>query len=243
MTTTTSDRCPLNVQPLLNYCSLDFHRSQEVFRHAMGSPSVCLEVLSVANKANYEKSLIGQLFNADGKDASAKTKSPVIIRVKNDPQVEPKPNTKLEIGRPGTHAKSLQPAAVKTPPAELRSGYHSLERLSPAPARAASTSPTPRTRSQSPLAAKSPVMAGLPNLNSRRGGTRIKIDLKKGNCSSAVISITSVIHFKNSTKTFNSLFVLIYFSDFCSLIGNLVQRNTFGNKFWPCQQTAQKDVV
>lgn len=167
--------------------SFSFPRSQEVFRQAMANSSVRLEVLSTANKTRYEKSLIGQLFTGDGKDASAKARSPIMVRAKTDFQPEPKKdtklNTKLEVRRPDMRAKTPEPAAANTPPAELQSGHGSLERVSPAPpARAASTSPTPRTRSQSPLASKSTVLPGFSNLTSRRGGKRIKIDLKKGNC-------------------------------------------------------------
>ncbi|XP_040888627.1 par-3 family cell polarity regulator beta a isoform X2 [Toxotes jaculatrix] len=162
-----------------------FAQSQEVFRQAMTSPSVRLDILPVANKQRYEKSLIGHLFTGDGKDSSAKAKSPMVIRAKTDPQPEPKPdsklNTKLEVRRPDTRAKTPEPAAVNTPPVELQSGHGTLERVSPTPpARAESASPTPRTRSQSPLASKNPVLPGLANLTSKKGGKRIKIDLKKG---------------------------------------------------------------
>lgn len=149
----------------------------------MSTSSVSLEVLSLANKQRYEKSLIGQLFTGDGKDATVKTKSPMTGRAKTNFQPEPKQdgklNTRLEVRRPDARAKTpeAEPRA-----AELRSGRNSLERVSPAPpARAASASPTPRTHSQSPLASKSPGLPGLTNLTSRRGGKRIKIDLKKGN--------------------------------------------------------------
>ncbi|XP_023249094.1 partitioning defective 3 homolog B-like isoform X1 [Seriola lalandi dorsalis] len=160
-----------------------FTQSQEVFRQAMTSSAICLEVLPVANKLRYEKSLIGHLFTGDGKDSSsAKAKSPMVVRAKADSQPEPRPdsklNTKLEVRRPDTRAKTPEPAAVNTPSAEIQSGHGSLERVSPAPpARGASSSPT---RSQSPLASRSPALPGLANLTSKKGGKRIKIDLKKG---------------------------------------------------------------
>uniref|UniRef100_A0A3B4XJV2 Partitioning defective 3 homolog B-like n=1 Tax=Seriola lalandi dorsalis TaxID=1841481 RepID=A0A3B4XJV2_SERLL len=139
-----------------------FTQSQEVFRQAMTSSAICLEVLPVANKLRYEKSLIGHLFTGDGKDSSsAKAKSPMVV-----------------LRRPDTRAKTPEPAAVNTPSAEIQSGHGSLERVSPAPpARGASSSPT---RSQSPLASRSPALPGLANLTSKKGGKRIKIDLKKG---------------------------------------------------------------
>ncbi|XP_037618308.1 LOW QUALITY PROTEIN: par-3 family cell polarity regulator beta a [Sebastes umbrosus] len=162
-----------------------FSQSQEVFRQAMSSPTVHLEVLPSANKPRYEKSLIGQLFTGDGKDATVKAKSPMTVRAKTALQPEPKqdtrPNGKLEVRRPDTRVKTPDSRSVNTSPAELQSGYNSSARVSPTlPGRAASSSPTPRTRSQSPLDSRSPV-PGLANLTSRRGsGKRIKIDLKKG---------------------------------------------------------------
>ncbi|XP_029305178.1 par-3 family cell polarity regulator beta a isoform X1 [Cottoperca gobio] len=159
-----------------------FAQSQDVFRHAMSSSSVRLEVLPLANKPRYEKSLIGQLFTGDGKDPPIKGKSPMVVRAKGDSRPEPKQdaklNTKLEVRRPDPRAWTPEPAAVNTPLAERRPGHGSLERVSPtSPTRAASSSPTPR--SQSPQTSKSPV-PGLANLTGRKGGKKFKIDLKKG---------------------------------------------------------------
>ncbi|CAG06694.1 unnamed protein product, partial [Tetraodon nigroviridis] len=163
-----------------------FAQSQDVFRQAMATPSVQLEILSVANRTRYEKGLIGQLFTGDGKDLSAKTKSPMLVRAKANPQPEPKGDklsTKLEVRQPDVRSKTPEPDAT-IPPLALQSGQDSQERVSPtalAPqTRPTSTSPTPKVRSQSPLVAKSPVIPGLPNLTSKKGGKRIKIDLKKG---------------------------------------------------------------
>lgn len=173
---------------LSNFIEFSLPRSQDVFRQAMATPSVQLEVLPVANKQRYEKGLIGQLFNIDGKDLSAKTKSPMLLRAKANPQPEPKGdklNTKLEVRQPDVRSKTPEPDS-SIPPPVLQSGQDSQERVSPtapAPAtRTTSTSPTSKPRSQSPLAPKSPI-TGLPNLNSKRGGKRIKIDLQKGSCS------------------------------------------------------------
>ncbi|XP_071320664.1 par-3 family cell polarity regulator beta a isoform X2 [Trachinotus anak] len=162
-----------------------FAQSQEVFRQAMTSSTVRVEILPVANKLRYEKSLIGHLFTGDSKDPSAKAKSPMVARAKANSQLDPKPDSKLttkqEVRRPDTRAKTPEPAAVNTPPVELQSGHGSLERISPThPARAASSSPTPRTPSQSPLPSKSPAPPSLANLTNKKGGKRIKIDLKKG---------------------------------------------------------------
>lgn len=150
-----------------------------MFRQAMNSPSVRLEVLPVANKPRYEKSLIGQLFTGDSKDsATVKAKSPMVVRAKTDPQPEPRLDTRVET-RP---AKTPEPTLVNT--VELQPRPNSQERASPAPvARTESTSPTPRpTRSQSPLASKNQALPGLASLTTRKGGKRVKIDLKKGKC-------------------------------------------------------------
>lgn len=171
-------------------------RSQEVFRQAMSSPTVRLEVLPVGNKTRHEKSFIGQLFTADGRDASAKAKSPVPVRAKTEFQPDSKPNAKQETRLPDTRTKTPEPSAANAPLAERQSGHESLERASPALlARAASESPTPGTGSQSPLPSKSPVVPGLPNLTSRRGGKRIKIDLKKGNRLASVIPHVGLLVF------------------------------------------------
>ncbi|KAG7502365.1 partitioning defective 3-like B-like isoform X1 [Solea senegalensis] len=159
-----------------------FAESQEVFRQAMTSSSsshVRLEVLPVANKLRYEKSLIGQLFTGDIKDPASKTKSPLLVRaLQPEPKPEPKPDSKLsqEVRRPGARSRPPDPA-----PVELQPGPSSLDRVSPAPpTRAASSSPQPRTRSQSPASSKSPVSPSLPNISGKKPGRRIKIDLKKG---------------------------------------------------------------
>ncbi|XP_065807874.1 par-3 family cell polarity regulator beta a isoform X1 [Labrus bergylta] len=159
-----------------------FAQSQEVFRQAMNTSSVRLEVVPVGNKHRYEKSLIGQLF--DAKEAAAKAKSPMVVPAKTEPQPEPKqepkPISRLEVRQPDPRAKTPEPsAAINTPPPLPLSGP--VERVSPAlPARAASASPSPNTRSQSPLTSKSPVVSSLANLANKKGGKRIKIDLKKG---------------------------------------------------------------
>ncbi|XP_058507970.1 par-3 family cell polarity regulator beta a isoform X2 [Solea solea] len=159
-----------------------FAESQEVFRQAMTSSSsshIRLEVLPVANKLRYEKSLIGQLFTGDIKDPVSKNKSPLLVRaLQPEPKPEPKPESKLsqEVRRPGARSRPPDPA-----PVELQPGPASLDRVSPAPpTRAANSSPQPRTRSQSPESSKSPVSPSLPNISGKKPSRRIKIDLKKG---------------------------------------------------------------
>ncbi|KAM8873072.1 par-3 family cell polarity regulator beta a isoform 1-T1 [Synchiropus picturatus] len=149
-----------------------FAQSQEVFRQAMSSSVVNLEVLPVANKPRYEKSLIGQLFSADGKELKAK--SPMLNRAKADFQLEPKMEMKKAESRPKTPDAS-------PPPVEHQPAHQRQERISPTPpARAASSSPSPRIRSESPQNRQSPVLPTLANIANRKGGKRIKIDLKKG---------------------------------------------------------------
>ncbi|KAM3857155.1 par-3 family cell polarity regulator beta a [Diretmus argenteus] len=158
-----------------------FAQSQEVFRQAMATSLVRLEVVPVFNKPRYEKSLIGQLFSGDGHNPFPK--SPVVVRAKMDAKPEPKPDykpdTKLEVRRPDIRSKTPEPAPVN-PPAELQPGHGATDRVSPTPsAETGSSSPTPGARSQSPLARRSPA-PGLATLTSKKGGKRIKIDLKKG---------------------------------------------------------------
>uniref|UniRef100_A0A3B5A709 Partitioning defective 3 homolog B-like n=1 Tax=Stegastes partitus TaxID=144197 RepID=A0A3B5A709_9TELE len=137
-----------------------FAQSQEVFRQAMSSSVVRLEVLPGANRPRYEKSLIGQLFT--------------------EPKPDPKLNTKSEVRRPDTRAKTPEPAFRSASPAELQPGRGTLERVSPTlPSRPVSSSPTPRTDNQSPTT-KNPVLPGLANLTNKKGGKKIQIDLKKG---------------------------------------------------------------
>uniref|UniRef100_A0A8C7YE05 PDZ domain-containing protein n=1 Tax=Oryzias sinensis TaxID=183150 RepID=A0A8C7YE05_9TELE len=135
----------INDTPLLDKT---FAQSQEVFRQAMMSPSVCLEVLPAANKPRYEKNLIGQLFS-DGKESPSKTWSPGTSRAQPDPKQDPKLKNKPQV--------------------------HSADRGSPTP-----PSPSP-TRSQSPPDPRSPTApADLTNMTARKGGKKIRVDLKKG---------------------------------------------------------------
>ncbi|XP_029928977.1 par-3 family cell polarity regulator beta a [Myripristis murdjan] len=154
-----------------------FAHSQELFRQAMASSVVRLQVLPVSNRQRYEKSLIGQLFTAEGHNPSPKAKSPMVVRTKADAKLESKPepraDAKVEARRPDVRAKTPDPPASVNPPAELQSGPAATERVSPTPAGGAGpSSPT--------LARKSPAPPGLASLTSRKGGKRIKIDLKKG---------------------------------------------------------------
>uniref|UniRef100_G3PQQ4 PDZ domain-containing protein n=1 Tax=Gasterosteus aculeatus aculeatus TaxID=481459 RepID=G3PQQ4_GASAC len=135
-----------------------FAESQEVFRQAMSSPSssVRLEVLHPDSRPRYEKSLIGQLFGADGKEpATAKARSPVGARAKTE--AEPK----QEVQRPELQRPELQRPELQLSPAPLASP------------------PTPRAQSQTPSAGKS-LGPSLTNLTNRKGSKKMKIELKKG---------------------------------------------------------------
>ncbi|XP_064825492.1 par-3 family cell polarity regulator beta a isoform X2 [Oncorhynchus masou masou] len=169
-----------------------FAQSQEVFRQAMCSPLVRLEILPLANKQRYEKRLIGQLFT-DGHDSIPKAKSPLMIHQKMDAKPEGKPeqiNPKLEPRRPDLHvlrSKNPDLPATLTPLGEHQTGYVPEEMplsVSPAPVvrDRDGASPTAVGGSESPLPrGKSPTgLPNLANLTNQKGGRKLKIDLKKG---------------------------------------------------------------
>uniref|UniRef100_A0A8C7SXP2 PDZ domain-containing protein n=1 Tax=Oncorhynchus mykiss TaxID=8022 RepID=A0A8C7SXP2_ONCMY len=174
-----------------------FAQSQEVFRQAMCSPLVRLEILPLANKQRYEKRLIGQLFT-DSHDSVSKAMSPLVIHQKMDAKPEVKPETvkpeqispKLEPRRP-----ELCVLRSKTPdlPASLtllwehQTGHVPEEMplsVSPAPVvrYRDGASPTAVGVSESPLSrGKSPTgLPNLANLTNQKGGRKLKIDLRKG---------------------------------------------------------------
>lgn len=165
----------------------------------MGSPSVRVEVVPVANKPRYEKTLIGQIFSSDDKDPPLSTKSPMVIRARPEAQPEPNPNlNKVDAKRPETRVMTPEPVQRNVSPLQPHSGPGSLERASPTPtAGSAGSSPTPKTTNynQSPLASKNSAVPGLSNLTNKKGGKRIKIDLKKGknNC-----YVDVLLHVSNS---------------------------------------------
>ncbi|TNN31332.1 Partitioning defective 3 B [Liparis tanakae] len=157
-----------------------FAQSQEVFRQAMTSPSstIRLEVLPPGNKSRYEKTLIGQLFTADGKERPppVKARSPMVTRARAEP--EPRHDAR----RPDARAKTPETAEPHPAPAELRAGPGSLERISPThPTRGASASPTPRPQSQSPAPGPNYPLV-------RKSSKKMKIDLKKGECAASCSS-------------------------------------------------------
>ncbi|KAM4609166.1 LOW QUALITY PROTEIN: partitioning defective 3 homolog B-like [Polymixia lowei] len=126
-----------------------FSQAQEVFRQAMRSPVVRLEVVPSSNRERYEKSLIGQLFsNNPGPDSS-----PRITKSK-----EPPPPIKAK--------PAFKPS--ESPAMRLADDAATLEA-------AVSAS---KGRSESPLLKKSPALSNL--VANKKGGRRLRIDLKKG---------------------------------------------------------------
>uniref|UniRef100_UPI0037E8FC59 partitioning defective 3 homolog B isoform X2 n=1 Tax=Semicossyphus pulcher TaxID=241346 RepID=UPI0037E8FC59 len=124
-----------------------FSQAQEVFRQAMRSPVVRLEVIPSSNRERYEKSLIGQLFgNSSGPDSSPrinKTKDPP-PPVKAKPVFKPPENQTIRLAEEAAMMEAN----------------------------------TPKGRSESPLLKKSPALSNL--VVNKRGGRRLRIDLKKG---------------------------------------------------------------
>uniref|UniRef100_A0A671K9X8 Par-3 family cell polarity regulator beta b n=1 Tax=Sinocyclocheilus anshuiensis TaxID=1608454 RepID=A0A671K9X8_9TELE len=136
-----------------------FSQAQEIFRQAMHSSIVRLEVVPVFNKERFEKSVIGHLFNSETPDESTRTKDPPPLNVK--PTVMP------------VESSSGCQAEFQESNSSLEG--HSLG--SPLPLR---LSPTPRSKSaDSPLLKNSLGPLPLQNHN-KKGGKRLRIDLKKG---------------------------------------------------------------
>lgn len=133
----------------------------------MATPSVRLELLPVANKPRYEKSVIGQLFTADGHDppATMRAKSPAMALTKPTDAQEHRSSARQETRLPETRAKTPEPDTQLLP-----SGPEALEPGPPSP-----------TMPRSPLPGRSPAaVAAIPTVTSRKGGKKVKIDLRKG---------------------------------------------------------------
>ncbi|XP_055733926.1 partitioning defective 3 homolog B-like isoform X1 [Salvelinus fontinalis] len=139
-----------------------FTQAQEVFRYAMRSPMVRLEVVPVPNRERYEKSLIGQLLNQSGSPkATTKTasKEPLSIKPAFKPSDSP-------TARMAEDSSSLEGRPMGSP-----------HLAHPVPV---SLSPVPKEKSDSPLLKRSPTFSTLVGFTSKKGGKRLKIDLKKG---------------------------------------------------------------
>uniref|UniRef100_A0A671KPG8 Par-3 family cell polarity regulator beta b n=1 Tax=Sinocyclocheilus anshuiensis TaxID=1608454 RepID=A0A671KPG8_9TELE len=136
-----------------------FSQAQEIFRQAMRSSIVRLEVVPVFNKERFEKSVIGHLFNSENPDTSTRTKDPPPLKVK-------------PIVRPVESSSGWQ--------AEFQESNSSLEGHSLGSPLPLSLSPTPRIKSaDSPLLKNSLGPSPLQNHN-KKGGKRLRIDLRKG---------------------------------------------------------------
>uniref|UniRef100_A0A3Q4MSX1 Partitioning defective 3 homolog B-like n=1 Tax=Neolamprologus brichardi TaxID=32507 RepID=A0A3Q4MSX1_NEOBR len=127
------DECIVKINDT-NLLDKTFSQSQDVFRQAMRSPVVRLEVVPSFNRERYEKSLIGQLFG----------------------------NNNGPTGSPRTGNTKEPPPPVKAKPVFKPS----------------ENSATPKGKSESPLLKKSPALSSL--MANKRGGRRLRIDLKKG---------------------------------------------------------------
>ncbi|XP_047226345.1 partitioning defective 3 homolog B-like isoform X4 [Girardinichthys multiradiatus] len=125
-----------------------FSQSQDIFRQAMRSPLVHLEVISPSNRERYERSLISQLFVC----GTAPHGSPRVTKAKDPP--------------PPVKAKP-----VFKPP---ESSTARLAEEPPVPEAVSS----PKESGESPLHRKSPVLSSM--VSKKRGGRRLRIDLKKG---------------------------------------------------------------
>ncbi|XP_028292221.1 partitioning defective 3 homolog B isoform X2 [Gouania willdenowi] len=142
-----------------------FSQSQEIFRQAMRSPIVRLEVVSSSDRERYERSLIGQLF-ANGPPSND---SPRTARTK-EPLPPPPPPVKAK------------PVFIK--PAGSPTACLLLEDVAPPPPSSSSSAvaepavSTNKGKSESPLLKTSPALCSL--ATNKRGGRRLRVDLKKG---------------------------------------------------------------
>ncbi|XP_041857189.1 partitioning defective 3 homolog B isoform X2 [Melanotaenia boesemani] len=108
-----------------------FSQAQDIFRQAMRSPLVCLEVVPSSNRERYEKSLIGQLFG----NSTAPNSSPHITKTK-----EPPPPIKAKPVFKPSESPATRLAEEAAPP---------------------ETFTTSKGMSESPLLRKSPALSSL----------------------------------------------------------------------------------
>lgn len=136
-----------------------FSQAQEIFRQAMRSPIVRLEVVPVFNKERFEKTVIGHLFNSENPDASTRTKDPPPLKVK-------------PMARPVESSSGWQ--------AEFQESSSSLESRSLGSPLPISLSPTPRGKSAESPVLKNSLGPTPLQIQNKKGGKRLRIDLKKG---------------------------------------------------------------
>ncbi|XP_037831918.1 partitioning defective 3 homolog B isoform X2 [Kryptolebias marmoratus] len=125
-----------------------FSQAQDIFRQAMRSSLVRLEVLPSSNREIYERNLIGQLYVS----GTGPTSSPHLPKTKGPP--------------PPVKAKPM----FKPP----ESSTSRLTEEDPNP----EVGSSPKVKSESPILRKSPALSSL--VSNKRGGRRLRIDLKKG---------------------------------------------------------------
>ncbi|XP_065110236.1 par-3 family cell polarity regulator beta a isoform X2 [Paramisgurnus dabryanus] len=164
------DECIVQINDI-ELIDKSFAQSQEVFRQAMFSSPVRLEVLPVANKVRYEKSLIGQLFNnTDPDPVLPKVKSPFLVR---------------KMGSSTATTPSPEPPVSQTTPIkeeELPLARHkpvNLDMRKDTPSPPISASPTMKDRSESP-APKSQTLATLVDMINKKPEKKMRVDLRKG---------------------------------------------------------------
>ncbi|XP_056619396.1 par-3 family cell polarity regulator beta a [Triplophysa dalaica] len=161
------DECIVQINDVV-LIDKSFAQSQELFRQAMSSSKVRLEVVPSYNKLRYEKSLIGQLFNnTDPNLAVPKPRSPSWSEDSAVPQ-----------------RRLLRPPFSQTPPLKeegpplARNTLEEMRKDTPSPT--VSVSPTLKDRSESPAPKKTTALATLVNTINKKSGKIMKIDLKKG---------------------------------------------------------------
>ncbi|XP_058236250.1 par-3 family cell polarity regulator beta a isoform X2 [Hemibagrus wyckioides] len=162
-----------------------FTQSQEMFRQAMSSPVVRLEVLPVSNKLLYEKSLISQIFSGIDSTHSftPKLKSPFLLREGDV--------------KPADHAPSSSTSSLTPPPREesaMRRSPVVVERREQTPPPPATASPTPRSGSGSPASIVNPALTALANANKKAGKKMINLTKGQDGLGFTVVTRDSAVH-------------------------------------------------
>lgn len=120
-------------------------------------PAVHLEVLPLANKERFEKSLIGHLFGTDSHSGPTQAKEPPPLKVK--PMGKPAESSVRQAGPQESSSANMENRSLGSSfPVSLY----------------------PRGKSSSPLLKKSHTVSPLVGFTTKKGGKRLKIDLKKG---------------------------------------------------------------
>ncbi|KAJ8255664.1 hypothetical protein COCON_G00195280 [Conger conger] len=152
-----------------------FAQSQEVFRQAMRSPTMRLQVVPVLNRDRYEKSLIGQLYPLERpEDMPLPLNAESFSRPKE---------TQSRVEGPSPAPLSVPiPAPNSDPPAP---GSTPLPAPGPAPLSAPGSTPLPpppKEKSPSSLLKHSPALPFPPvgGVASKKGARKVKVELRKG---------------------------------------------------------------